>query len=253
MPVGFESINTTGSYQILDGYINLQYKEKATVTMTQSYLGPFLGDQRYYYYDIVVNNAKSPMVAFNSTEFVALISLSISGTTWTFRAAMSYTGPPGYSPTFTYYVIDQGVATASGVGLEIFDSTGELSFSSGARNIDVKAFMSGLTLQTQDDYQWWQGSWEGVSNRTYAYIFGPTGASVLIITNTVGKDENGDPIYAANQYYSWGAAKIINSGTTVSYRTDAITYNKLENYPQNLGAQFDTTFGNIIIIDVTGI
>lgn len=129
MPVGFESKNTYGVYQIDDTFKNIQLvagPTTVTSSMTQVNTGStYNGKIDYYYYDITVNNATNPVIAIRPTA-CTVARLSISGSTWTFRVFASS------NETFTYYVFD-APTTSGNFGLEVYNSSGELQFASSRK------------------------------------------------------------------------------------------------------------------------
>lgn len=130
MPAGLQAINDSGVFQIDDTYRNMQLVSKTSVTaMTQvSYGGSYDGIVNYWYKDIVVTDAVNPVIALNgnTTQWLIIGAVNISGSTWTFRVFSDA------DVDFTYYVFDvyQGTPPTSGVGLEVYNSAGQLQYTS---------------------------------------------------------------------------------------------------------------------------
>jgi hypothetical protein len=253
MAVGFQSISNSGTYQITDAYINIQLKTKSTITMsattydggTQDY-----GEVLFYYYDVVITNAISPMIAINCTDFVSVIKLDISGSTWTYRLAAAT------AVTLTYYVLDKGV-TSTNFGLAIYDSTGALSFSSADKNLDIKAYITGLTQYTDQpgtvsETRWYEGSITLTAGRTYAFIPGPSGAQINTVTiSTPGKNPGDPPTYSASSSKWYGGAKVNNE--VISYKSNGVLYYYISGITSDLGFEMLYQVGNILVVDVTGL
>lgn len=253
MPVGFQSLSSSGTFQITDSYFNLQLKTKATVTMTATtYDGGTqdYGEVLFYYYDIVITNAVAPMIALSCTNYISVINLTISGSTWTYRVAA------GTGVTFTYYVLDRGV-TSTNFGLAIYDSSGNLSFSSADKNIDIKAFITGLTQYTDQpgtiyETRWYEGSITLSAGRTYAFIPGPSGAQVNTVTiSTPGKNPGDPPTYSASSHKWYGGCRI--NSNVIDYKSNAIYYYLIQGLSSDLGFEMLYQVGNILVIDVTGL
>jgi hypothetical protein len=248
MTAGFESINDAGTYQITDSYPNVQFKSKATVTMSSTtYVtgGPSFGDISFYYYDVVVTGAIYPVVALASTDFVSLTKLTISGTTWTYRIASAV------AATITYYVFDRAPTTAN-YGLEIYDASGNLTFSSASKNMDMKSYLSSFTYYTPSGAAaYYASDITMTSGRTYAIVPGPSGNQYMSIgVSTPGKNPGDPVIYNGSTWGYFGGTKVVSN--VITHRSDAINYHYTSD-SIDPGVGININYGNILVVDVTGL
>jgi hypothetical protein len=251
MTAGFQSINDSGTYQITDSSPNIQFKSKATVTMSASrYLGGTFayGSILFYYYDVVVTSAVNPMVAISCTDYVGTQLVSISGSTWTYRIVAAT------AVTFTYYIFDQVLSSTSpGYGLEVYNSSGSIIFSSMSKNLNMKAYIGAFTYYTPSGNAAYYGSSTTMtSGATYAVVHGPCGNQYMSIgVSTPGKNP-GDPVtYSGSAWGQYGGTKV--NSNVIEHKTDAIVYYSVGGLTSDPGIGINIIIGNILIIDVTGL
>jgi hypothetical protein len=121
MSAGLQVYNTGGVLQIDENYFCMSLRAKATVTTS----GHYTGVPAFSYVDISYTGFR-PMVALRCTSaYASVIRVSNSGTSWTFRIAVN-----SFSATsVTYYIFDRPAVVASGAGLEVYDASGNLTYS----------------------------------------------------------------------------------------------------------------------------
>ena len=250
MTAGFQSINDSGTYQITDSSPNIQFKSKATVTMSASrYLGGSFttGAILFYYYDVVITSAVNPMVAVASTSYVGTQLVSISGSTWTYRIVAAS------AVTFTYYIFDQVLSSVSpGYGLEVYNSSGTIVFSSANKNLNIQGFIGGFTYYTPEGEAAYYGSAVTMtSGPTYAVVHGPCGNQYLSIGITSPAKPPDPPTYSGSAWGQYGGTKI--NSNIIEHKTDAIVYYNLGGLTSDPGIGINIIIGNILVIDVTGL
>ena len=250
MTAGFQSINDSGTYQITDSAPNIQFKSKATVTMSASrYLGGSFttGAILFYYYDVVITSAINPMVAVSSTSYIGTQLVSISGSTWTYRIVAAT------AVTFTYYIFDQvASSTSPGYGLEVYNSSGTIVFSSMSKNLNIQGFLGGFTYYTPAGNAAYYGSTVTMTaGPTYAVVHGPCGNQLMSLgVYSAGKNP-GDPVtWSGSSWGQYGGTKITSN--VIEHKTDAIVYFSLSS-SIDPGLGTNIIIGNILIIDVTGL
>lgn len=238
MAAGLQVTNDSGVFQIDDTYRNLQFISKTAVTaMTHVVSGSLsTGYIDYWYYDITVSSATNPVVALASDDsnWIVVGAVNISGGTWTFRV-YSYA-----DADFTYYVFD--VPTASGtVGLEVFNSSGVLQYTSGRgpfRPVQLVRTTSGEGPKTT--------SLPG--GRTYACATVQPGRVANAMSN-IGDPKEGIPS-ECSQYHYTGGFRL--SGTTLYtaesmmnwyalYKVNDFSCGLMSGYDDNLTLAIDVT------------
>lgn len=161
---GFQVFNEDGVLQIDHDYRNYGFKSKGSDTCDTA-LG---GASSKYYAQVVVTGAVAPMVAICPTSGnpIGLYSISVSGSTWTY----TYIGNNG--DTFDYFVFDydEEMVGTTKVGLEVYDESGDVVYSSGSGSMRIAGGGDGFTLVTGLD-----------SSRDYAAIQTATGYSATYV------------------------------------------------------------------------
>lgn len=239
MTAGLQVINDSGVFQIDDTYKNLQLISKTAVTtMTQVASGSMsAGLYGYWYYDIVVTSATNPVVALggNASNWLIVGAVNISGGTWTFRV---------YSDSdvdFTYYVFD--VPTTSGsFGLEVFNSSGALQYTSGRypfRPVQLVTAVIGDGEKTTTL----------ASGRTYAIATVATGRTAAA-SSSVGDPKIPTPD-ECSQYHYIGGFKI--NGVTLKQVMGAVNWYqqyRSDSYECGLISGYEGEIA-VLVVDVT--
>jgi hypothetical protein len=132
MGAGLTVYNDDGIYQIDETTINLSLISRGTASTFATH------GSGAVYVDIVVT-AESPIFAFRAPAanliVAALSGVSKSGSTWTFRLVVADRDPAAVRQ-LDWFVYDRPVVAAS-FGLEVYDSTGALRFSSALKPMRV--------------------------------------------------------------------------------------------------------------------
>jgi hypothetical protein len=239
MPVGFQAINDSGVYQIDDTYKNLQLITKASVTaMTQVNTGIlYSGLTQYWYYDIVVTSATNPVVALNgnATQWLIIGAVNISGGTWTFRVYSNA------DVDFTYYVFD--VPTVSGtVGLEVYNASGQLQFTSGRYPFRVQ---QGVTTVAADGDK----VTTLTSGRTYAIATIYPGRAA-VSGFEVGDPKIPTPSYCMQQHYIGGFK--LNGVTLTTNLAPVLWYDQYQGDDWDCGLVTGSDDAQrVLVLDVT--
>jgi hypothetical protein len=238
MPTGFQCINDYGVFQIDDTYKNIQLKTKTNVTsMTQVNTGSIPdGKIDYWYYDIVVTSAGNPVIAINgnTTQYVSVGSLNISGGTWTFRVFSDV------DADFTYYVFDNPTSSGS-FGLEVRNSSNEVQYSSGLGPFRVTQKIVTPTLSG--------GTTTLPSGKTYAIVFARPGYSSFGFSNPPPPCQDPPDPGSCEQYYYLGAAKL--NGVTLT--TDYFTWFQQARNDDQCGFMSGSDDQELYVIDVTNL
>lgn len=165
MPVGLEITNDTGSIQIDQNYFNMQFIMKGSCTLNTRVS------------DVVDPSANSSMrsqvtsawcntngVGHPSTGLGQLIAfrprfsdrpVGIAYTSYGTWQFVGYTSVANPAPTGSYPVVDwwmfaRANSTPSGVGLEVFDENGNITFTSGALPMKIAAVKNDIPLNSGD-------------------------------------------------------------------------------------------------------
>ncbi len=160
MPTGLQVKNDDGDICIDEEYRNFTRKASGTATTGTTSIG---GTAGIYKAEISISSCNRPMIAVRSTVYVSVIGTEISGSTYKWIVASNT-----QSHTFDYWVFD-AAETISGdnFGFEVFNSSGEVVFHSGAKAMRiVTAYDAGTGGTTGNAL---------TSGRTYAVIQGATG------------------------------------------------------------------------------
>jgi hypothetical protein len=141
MPAGFQVIGDHGYVQIDENYFNMVYKQKGTVaTFVDTY------NRATMSYTGVTGSTPMVFVKSSNSAFVALLTVSQSGNTFTYEYAADR------ATTISYWIFDKAPAASSTTGgLEVLNSSGELVYSSSQvplKIVQVAAVSSGTPMGT---------------------------------------------------------------------------------------------------------
>jgi hypothetical protein len=132
MAYGIEIDNSSGVLQIDETHLNLGLVSSGTATCNTA----FGGASRLYSTTITKSTGVTyPVIAIHTYgNAIALTRVSISGSSasWTFAG--------GQNDDFIYYIFDKYPASTTGYGLQVFDSSGNVTFNSDYPPMSVKAF-----------------------------------------------------------------------------------------------------------------
>lgn len=141
MPSGFQSFTAdTGVVQIDENYFNLAFRVKGTMTATTFHPSSPAGVLKYV--DIAYTG-ETPLFAFRlngSIDWGCVIAVTRTGSgplyNWVFRVCIW-----GNVWTGTYYIFDRGLpVSSSGFGLEVYDASAKLVFTSLYPMLKLRAF-----------------------------------------------------------------------------------------------------------------
>lgn len=143
MPVGLEVYNNDGLLQVTENYRNYLFDTKMTITGTLIVTWPRYG----YFYTVVVANGS--MVAFKGVgnSFVGLHSATIGATNTTYEFFSPNISGPTPSATFYVFSTDKQPPNVP-YGLEVYDSSGGLVFSSNSLYMKPTTAWSGSSYLT---------------------------------------------------------------------------------------------------------
>jgi hypothetical protein len=134
MAYGIEIKNTSGVVQIDETHLNFGLVASGSATCDTA-VG---GASRLYQTSVTVANLTYPVPALHTYgNGIAYVSKLVSGSNTTFY----FVG--GQNNTFDYYIFDAYPATTSTYGIEVKDSSGNVTFSSDYPPMDVRAFATG--------------------------------------------------------------------------------------------------------------
>jgi len=161
MAVGAEIYTNGGAIQIGSDYATLCLRQTGRATLSS--LHPTANNAigvKARTVDVTYNGQASstPLFAMSKTGAAGdygVIAVERAGDTWTFRVI----GDERF-PTFDYFIFDIPSPTPNGAGFEVYSETGEITFSSYYRPLEVHGFIPSLT-----------GSASVSSNRQYAIAF----------------------------------------------------------------------------------
>lgn len=227
MPAGLTVYNDAGYIQIDETYKNLALVQKATVATTTSLASASSAASQV---TLTFTNRSKPILFFRGSVKIANMAMAVSGTTYTYYVQVA--GAVG--TTFDYYLFDEPVLQNLKVGLEVYNSAGQLTFESGQKYIRVVDFIKNVAATSgtsTTDYTYTAG-------RTYAFGFASMGYLSLYITPGPG----GLPAGSVNNYLVGGLS--ITDGVRIgSFNTYRQTYT-------GSGVTYAVN-ANILIIDVT--
>lgn len=238
MAVGLQVINDNGVYQIDDTYKNIQLISKTSVTaMTQVSSGTlYNGIKSYWYYDIVVSSATNPVVALNgnTTQYLIVGAVNISGSTYTYRVFSDQ------DVDFTYYVFD--VPTTSGtVGLEVYNSSGELQFT--ATRGPFKPVTQVTTVNLDNDK-----STTLASGKTYAVVTVLPGRQA-VSSSVVGDPKIPTPSECVQQYLIGGFK--LNGTALTTNSSPILWFDQYRGDDYSCGLITDEEMQVVLVIDVS--
>lgn len=223
MSFGFEAYNNGGYLQVNNSYVNLALQLKQTFSLGGG------GTTTVTY-----TSANSPIFFINSTGYVGVTGLSVSGTTyvWYVGAASSSTG--------AFYVFDTQLTNAtSGFGIIVNDTLGNQIFNSTNKYMRVTDLIQ-VPFSNSGDY----GVSGSTVTNTYTYPSGTyaVGLSQPRVNVRLGAGSGGSNLV------TWDASQCSSTGVSIA-----------NNYSQSVGTLPTTTgiyegSGNIpaMVINVSG-
>lgn len=237
--VGLEVKSTSGDIQIDQDNKNLVFKQKGTVTM--SYPGSSTGMCTG---SVTGISARTPVVAIVcSGAFVYCQLVWTATNTWSIIVRHSGTTPQ----TVTYYLFDDAdfVSSSSHVGLQIFDGSGGLIYSSDQRMFSPVQMVAGADYTSPDQTL---VTTTMTAGRTYAVVMSPLAYRLLLVyDHHVGL---GSEQYKFTQW--WFGCKIVSNVATygiINYYTNQNVLLPLTGRDANIHYK---PFG-MLFVDVTGL
>lgn len=132
MPVGFESVGDSGSYQVDSDFKNLAMIRSGTVN-SQTYTNGETTNTAPTRVAITLNDGE--ILAIACTQYCAFGS-RIGNVAYVYVNAAA-------GQAVQYYIFQSGGAAASNFGLQVFNENGELTFDAGWNLFDVRHVLSG--------------------------------------------------------------------------------------------------------------
>lgn len=164
MPAGLQITNPSGTIQIDENYANLAIIEKRTVSAAQG--GAYDSALKV---DVTVTS-DFPFIAIKCARPCAITKIQRAGTSSTaiYTISVAPSGnPPWASFPVDVYVFGRTKQFADGVGLQVFDSTGKITYDSNNAYADIVGMITSTTFpMNQADYVY------GTSANSYACVFG---------------------------------------------------------------------------------
>jgi hypothetical protein len=136
MPAGFQLVNAHGMVQVDESYVNLALVAKGVVSIPAGGIGGIHAAPQIHYPGI------SPILCIRPVNTYAFIRRVMkSGSTYSYVINGGFAGAMNGSPlaeTFSWYIFDRmSQVPASNSGLQVFNASGELTFSSNSRPMRV--------------------------------------------------------------------------------------------------------------------
>lgn len=229
MPAGFQSIGTSGSYQIDSNFTNLALDRSGQLSSQQYMAGDTF-------------NTRPTRVAVTLTEGEILaFSCTAAAAVGTRTGNLSYIFVDAPAGTIVKYYIFKPGYTSSTFGLQVYNEAGGLTFDSSWRLFDVRSLVNGYN------------TWTLAGGREYAVVHTKIATSVRY-TRVV----NGQP---PNQLGSWVRVTAFSCASVVgnSITTRLANVDSWATAPQPGGgsSSYSETYSNgvtpsFIVIDVTG-
>jgi hypothetical protein len=147
-------LNDNGDIVIDEEYRNFALHAKGTATMGSSDIG---GTAAIYAVSIAVTGCTTPMLALKSANYVSVIGVGVSGSTFTYEI---YSNTASF--TFDWYVFDVPEVPADTFGFAVYNAVGALVFHSSNKAMRV--------VRSDDAGTGGTGGITLTSGRTYAVI-----------------------------------------------------------------------------------
>ena len=222
MSSGFQSVNNNGTFQVDSKTLTFVLDRVITAsTIPTSY------------------NHSYAEISYNDGEIIALRCSDYINLDWAGngRAIIRGVGKSSANASvqFTAYIFSNKPSNpASGVGLQVFNTSGQCVYYSGDKNLAFAGFVSG------------HGTFSYVSGRTYAAIF--INIKSEFVTNYFGVQ--GNMIYVQSRTASY----ITNApnGITAAYVADYSYSTQMRSSGYYPNDSWSSPACNLAIIDVTG-
>nr|WP_313631902.1 hypothetical protein [Brevundimonas naejangsanensis] len=178
MGIGAQIFTDNGAIQIDGDYAALCLRQtgRATLTNLHATASNAIGVKARTV-DVTYSgqSGSTPLFAMSKTGAAGeygVIAVDRVGNTWTFRVI----GDERF-PTFDYFIFDKPSPNPSGAGFEVYSETGDITFSSFYRPLEVRGFIGSLS-----------GSTSVSAGRQYAVAFsGYIGETLNEETNSLGQ------------------------------------------------------------------
>lgn len=192
MSYGLNIYNDAGLLAFSSDYSCYKFLGKFTLPRT--------GVAGQQYAILTVTSARAPLVfiAPNSTEAVAVAGISVSGTTWTINVESISLRT---LTTINVYVFTVDQTLGTGYGINIFDASGNVTFSTVDRTLQISGYIIS-NAQTQVST---------INNQALTYGSIPTNYATM--TGLIGWEIR--IVGPATQLYSYGINKV--NATTVGF------------------------------------
>lgn len=147
MPAGFQAMNENNIVQIDAMYKNYILKEKGYGLINYSN-SEWLGDPSKAY-TVTVTNCVNPLIAFHTKEFVRSWRVALGNGSYIFKFTVAFNNRPPdpnlpFPAPFWWYVFDSPppAATEHGVGMQVFNGSGQITFDSSYQYMKVLGTVS---------------------------------------------------------------------------------------------------------------
>lgn len=163
MPAGFQAVNANNIVQIDASYKNYILKEKGYGLLNYDN-SEWLGNPANAY-TVTVNNAVNPLIAMHTKEFVRTWRIALGNGSFMFKFTVAYNNRPPdpnlpFPAPFWWYVYDSPPPAASvhGVGMQVFNGSGQITFDSGYQYMKVLGTVSQIATfppvsRVENDYR----------------------------------------------------------------------------------------------------
>lgn len=165
MPTGLQVLNDSGDIVIDEEYRSFALKSSGSATMGSTDIG---GTAAIYTVDITVTNCTTPMLALKAANYVSVLGVNVSGSTYTWTVSSNVA-----SFSFDWWCFDVAAVPADTFGLAVYNAAGELVFHSSSKAMRVvrsddagTGGTSGIALTSGRTYAVIQGS-NGFRNRNF--------------------------------------------------------------------------------------
>lgn len=177
MGIGFQAINDGGTFQVDENWRNYQLVTSGSNSTGTHRVTTY---RQYYYVDITFYGCTAPLLAVNSSSGnVCVQGMQNSGSTFTFRVVSGNdVGVVGFS----YWLFDVATATPGNVGMEVYNSSGQLVYYSGNKSIRIVDYV-GTTRDIVDP-----------PPPYYTYPSGRTYAAVTVIPGFFAQPHSYDKV-----------------------------------------------------------
>lgn len=136
MPAGFQFVNADGHVTIDETYFNYAFVSKHTLSF-QAAGGPVTGGFGHQAF-LTLSGREFPIVAAKCSHPFTVSRRRKNGSDWQFGWITSHTGGAAIGDTIEVFVFDRPPPIAgNGIGLQIFDASGQVTFDSRHRYMRV--------------------------------------------------------------------------------------------------------------------